>query len=371
MSRRRVILLGDLGGVRGAIEDAVDEAGCEAVRIESWAEGRGALGADGPVAMVFPAGMAGFEELFVELRADATHGDLPLIAVTESAWDPALPRLFMFSIDDFVPGDDLPGLVPKLVALSKGDPYADLPSGLGRVVVADAERSRRVLYGRLFRRKGFDVDFAVDAADLARVARRGEAPRLVLAARDLPPDGALVTPAILHEAGEAAGAAPWIYVLGAREPEPAGETEGGGARFLGADDPPDNVLFLANELLSPPPKNLRASERLLYNAPATFLVAGRERPVASFTYNINRTGLYLRTTAPPPSGARVEIEVRPPFGRGRAAVEAQVVWRKEAGSKTGPVAPAGFGVVYSEVPLADGAALEAGYDELLRRAAEG
>ena len=93
---------------------------------------------------------------------------------------------------------------------------------------------------------------------------------------------------------------------------------------------------------------------------------GTGHVVPAFSYNINRTGVFLRSLAAPPAGTEVTLELRPPYGEGRAVVTGKVVWRKEPSSESGPVVPAGIGVVYTRVPLADGAALKVGYDELLK-----
>ena len=362
MEERTVVLIGELGGGSGAVADVIRGCGLEPVVVAGWRE---VLGREGVLAALFPATMRGYEEMCVELRGEPAFEDLPLVAVVADPWEASLGRLFMFSIDDFVDAAAPESLAPKLVALASGEPYRDTMRFTGRVVVADPDRARRVLYGRLLRRKGLNVDFAVTAAEVVALADRDDALRFVLAAAGLPPSGAGAAWSAARASGGRAGAVPWLVSGTAAEVEGIGSELEGDIRGFEVGSPPENVLFLVNEALSPPPKNVRASPRLLYGAVASFRVPGETRPVPAFSYNINRTGLYLRTLAPPPVGTELALELRPPHGEGRAAVRARVVWRKEPRASAGPVVPAGMGVVYLRVPLADGAALDAGYGALL------
>jgi len=370
MSDRKVVLLGDLAGADGPVAMELAKARRAALGVDDWSEWRSRVDRDEVLAVLFPAGMKGWEELCVDLRTEASFDGLPVIAVVEDAWDESLGRLFMFSIDDYVAKKDLSLLEAKLVAIDQGDPYKEIQKFSGRTIVADSDSSRRVLYGRLLRRRGFDVDFAINGPEVGKLAAKDDELRLILAAGDLPPDGARGAWESFKAEGGRAVSVPWL-VGGPRErptlvDTPDSDSDTPPLRPFDELDPPENVLFHINELLSPPPANVRSSPRLLFGAPASFRVPGSGEVVPAFTYNINRTGVFLRTMAPPPNGTEVTVEIRPPYGEGRAAVSGKVVWRKAPCSDAGPVAPAGIGVVYTRVPLADGAALKVGYDELLK-----
>ncbi len=368
MSEGTVLLLDELATLEGPAAEAVRGAGATPVCVKDWRSAQEKLRSGEVVAVVFPGRMRQFEELCLEVRSDLSGSeDLPLIAVVPDAWIPMLSRLFMFSIDDFVTTGDQGGLEPKLRALMQGNPWANLRPESGRVIVADPDRGRRVLYGRLLRRKGLGVDFAVDRDDLARQVADTDDVRLILTTGDLPPRGARVALEAARAEGGALAALPWV--IGGTPEQLAAlgvEAEPATVRVFDHTDPPESVLFHVNELLTPALGDERRSARLLYGGPAVFRPMGDPHPVPAFSYNINRTGVFIRTLVPPPPDTEVNLELRPPFGEGRVKVTGRVVWRKECRQEGGPVVPTGMGVLYTSIPLADGAALDAGYAELLR-----
>jgi hypothetical protein len=123
------------------------------------------------------------------------------------------------------------------------------------------------------------------------------------------------------------------------------------ARFEGRKDvaisdsyaPPENVLFIANELLRGGAGDKRTSRRLLYGTKVAFRGEGREVDDFGFSYNISAGGLYVRTLAPPVDDT-VWIELRPPRVDRRVRLEGQVVWRRGFGSSEHATVPPGFGV---------------------------
>jgi CheY-like chemotaxis protein len=368
MKRRTVLLLGHLDDEGCPARDAVRRAGATPVGVARWDRVRDVFLRPDVLAVVFPADLEGFEELCVEVRSELGREDLPLIAVVDSTWESPLDRLFMFSIDDFVTADGFDVLEAKLVGLARDDVWPAISPDAGRVIVADPHRTRRILLGRTLRRKGLAVDFAADLDEVARAAARPEA-RLILSDAGLPPDGAAAAVAALQAGGGHAATLPWIVCGGTEQLEAFDAEPIVPLRLFNTADPPESVLFLVNEIVvAPPPSNSRKSPRVLYGGPGEYCVVGGTQRVPTFTYNINRTGVYFRTLVPPPVGADLVVDFRPPFGEGRVRVNGRVVWRKECSHQGGPVVPAGMGIIYTTVPLADGAALEAGYDELLRTA---
>ena len=365
MSDQTVVLLGELSASDGPVADIVYSSGATPVGVADWRTASELLRGGNVIAVVFSATMEGFEELCVELRSDPSFGDLPLLAVAPSPRDPLLERLFMFGIDDYVTDHTLDALESKIRALASGNPWVNLAPESGKVIVANPDRSRRVLYGRLLRRRGLGIDFAADGDEVARLVERSDSVRLILASADLPPDGAAA--AIVGGVG---GDLPWIIggTLEQLEAVNSITTSEVPMRLFTGDDPPESVLFLLNDLLAPPPSNVRRSPRLLHGAPATFRVIGSDQLVPAFTYNINKTGVFIRTLVPPPRDSELVLDFRPPYGEGHVRAHGRVVWRKECSQQGGPVVPAGMGVIYTRLPLADGAALEAGYAALLSAA---
>ena len=365
MSERTVVLLDRLADSEGPAAEVVRRVGATPICIEDWQASKGKLRGAKTMAIIFPSDMRGFEELCLEIRAELTAEDVPLIAAVPNTWEPALARLFMFSIDDFVAEGDFEGLEPKLLALSRGNPWSNVNPESGRVIVADPDPARRVLYGRLLRRKGLGVDFAVDQDDIARQMSLIDDVRLILSTADLPPNGARAAIDAFQSEGGNVASMPWV-IEGTREQLSECEECGSATvRLLNKNDPPESALFHVNDLLRPDLGDARRSPRLLYGGPATFRIMGSRHLVSAFTYNINRTGVFIRTLVPPPHDSELTIEFRPPYGEGRVRVYGNVVWRKECKQEGGPVVPTGMGVIYTKIPLADGAALMAGYDKLL------
>lgn len=366
MSEPTVLLLGELAAKDNPAVDVVRRVGAKPLGVPDWERFREVFRRPELLAAIFPSNLPGFEELCVEVRSDLGGEDLPLIAVVPSPWDSLLERLFMFAIDDYIAGEFYEALEPKLLALRRGNPWTNLSPESGRVIIADPDRSRRVLFGRMLRRKGLGVEFAANKDEVSRLADKTDTVRLVIAADDLPPSGAQDA----MESSSTVASLPWIICGGteALESINASAPTTAPLRLFNHDEPPGGLLFIVNELLSPPPENVRKSPRVLYGAPATFRAAGSRHLVPAFTYNINRTGLFIRTLVPPPNGSELTIDFRPPYGEGRVRVYGNVVWRKECSQEGGPMVPAGMGVIYTRTPLADDAALSAGYEALLNAA---
>jgi len=365
MGERTVVLLGELAKEAGPVVDVVRRAGLTPVGIKNIEKGKIALRRDGVVCALFSSELESFEELCVDVRSELTAGDIPLIAFVPDPWSSPLERLFMHSVDDYIAADNPASLEPKLLALARGNPWVNLNPQSGRVVVADEDRSRRVLYGRMLRRKGLGVDFAIDKEDLLKNVSKSWDTRLAIADANLPPAGVLSVIQAFND-DERTAQIPWIVTGDVDDLEGLGEDGLHDAiRLFQNDDPPESLLFLINDLLVPPPANVRKSPRVLFGGPTSFRVTDSRHIIPAFTYNINRTGVFIRTLVPPPVDSEIQVDIRPPFGEGRVRVYGKVVWRKECGQDGGPVVPTGMGVIWTNLPLADGAALDAGYEALL------
>jgi uncharacterized protein (TIGR02266 family) len=143
-------------------------------------------------------------------------------------------------------------------------------------------------------------------------------------------------------------------------------TERLGHAVAGSDlAPPDHLLFLANELLRPGVKDLRASERVLFGAICAFRPAGAMEPVHGLSYNLSREGLYVRTLDPPSRGTSLWLEMRPPHSRDAVHLRGTVAWSKGL-DRPGGVVPPGFGIRLEQdrCPSADLCAYRDGYDAL-------
>lgn len=258
---------------------------------------------------------------------------------------------FASGADDVASAEESPQLVRRLEAIAKGGAPAGPPMP---AVVADPERTRRTAFGRVLRRAGFDVRFAVETADLASV----------------PADGCVVADTALAEDAAKSGAAAkglWVILADASETGRARAlTSAGRVAVHDRAAAIENVLFHLNELGNPRAGNSRATPRVLWSAPVRWSVAGTDEGGWGVTFNVNKGGAYVRTLGSLPSGTEVWLELQPDGADRRVHLEAKVVWCKPFGATTRPLAPAGMGMVFSDATAADRTLFDAGYERLLR-----
>jgi Tfp pilus assembly protein PilZ len=125
--------------------------------------------------------------------------------------------------------------------------------------------------------------------------------------------------------------------------------------------PPENLLFVANELGRSGATDGRASARLLYGTVVAFRTAGRDQDAFGCTYNISAGGLYVRTLAPLDKGQDVWLELIPPRSDRRVRLEGKVVWRRRFGPIESATVPPGFGVQITDATQGDMTRYEDGY----------
>ncbi|MBW2263921.1 MAG: PilZ domain-containing protein, partial [Deltaproteobacteria bacterium] len=133
---------------------------------------------------------------------------------------------------------------------------------------------------------------------------------------------------------------------------------------LGTDPNPDTVLFHVQDILKKPLKDLRKSKRMPMFTPVRFQVDTLRDSVWAYTRDISLNGIFIRTIAPPPPETMVTVSFRAPTAEGKVQVGARVAWRKDFGSTTDPMKPAGMGIQFTRVSAPDGAAIEAGHHAL-------
>jgi CheY-like chemotaxis protein len=327
---------------------------------------------DGAVGLVVDAAFAPLEELTVLVRSAQQTENVPILVVVRDPLRDDLDRVFRLGIDDYLVASDIHQVRERAVALSKGDPWTGLRAPAGRLVLAGADRARRILIARILRRWGFDLSFASDRDEVLAQFRQDAVPRAVIADGVLPPDGP--EQALAAARHDPLGRdVPWLFITEVARLEGirAAVQKYGRASAYDRKGPPENIIFALNDLLQPSAVDARRSPRLLHSAPVVFWAGGAPETVWAYSYNINRTGLYVRTLVPPPLGTLLHVRFRPPHGEGLVALDAQVMWRKEFGATQGPLYPPGIGIQFVRTPLADEAAHLAGYEELLRESEGG
>lgn len=276
------------------------------------------------------------------LRARAECFGVPLIAVTDQCSERMLLELHRLGSDDVVATHDVGGLTRRLAALSTFDPRARTALFQGTCLLGEPDPYRRQVLGRVLRQAGFDVSFAADSSEAMQVAERMP-PKVIIVSDRLPPHGGLDA---LHQLSTHwVGSMPAVLLssltMEARLSQPI-TTD---FPTVQQDAPPDDLLFVVNELLRP--RELvesRASRRILYATLCTFRAEGDFEPRPGLTYNISREGLYVRTFDAPPTPTKAWLELRPPASRDVVHLRGDIVWSRALTTGAHGATPPGFGV---------------------------
>lgn len=296
-----------------------------------------------PKCIVVDGRSAGLEAFVAWVRGEARLFAVPIVVVVPSLDEDAFSEAHASGADDVVVARDDDAITRRLVHLAEYDPAARPAITQGRAVVGHAEMGRRRVLGRILRQAGFDVAFAASEDEVVAVSRGPFAPTLLVLSDALA--GGVELGTIEAVRRETAPDVPAVVLGPARDLRDLGRAaDRKGAVVITSDlAPPDNLLFLANELLRPGIANVRASARLLHGALCGYREAGSLVPAWGVTYNISREGLYVRTLDPPSAGAEVWLELRPPRSTRAVQLSATVVWRRGVTSGAGGASPPGFG----------------------------
>jgi len=353
-----------LACLRGHAEPAVHGT------VEQAREALAAEDRPAPRCVFADAASPGIEAFVAWMRGEARLFSVPMVAMVPALDCGAFCEAHAFGADDAILANDDEGITRRLRNLAEFDPSARPPTSQGRAVVAHANMGRRRLLGRILRQGGVDVASAGDTAEMVDVAPSGETPSLIVAAHDIAPTGALYAVTKVRRATGISDL-PFVLLGAARDLSALGR-EGDELGAVGVTSelaPPDNLLFLANELLRPDVENLRASERVLFGTMCGFRPAGELTPTYGLTYNLSREGMFVRTLDAPVRGTPLWLEMRPPRGEGAVHLRGEVVWSRGLSNGAGGATPPGFGLrIAAECcPPDDLAAYHAAYEGLRER----
>lgn len=356
MSRRELLVLGALTSAqRDDISEAARQASFDVDFVDSEQDASRVVDSLSPHAIVLDQSAAS-RKLCLELRAQARHAQTPMLSLEPNLGDLSFAEVFSWGGDDAVDSHLAHALVGRLRALPAEAP-GSARNGRGTALIADADRVRRIVQGRVLRNAGYAVGFAISGADaLARV--REQSPELVVASDALDTDPAR----LIAAAREAGSSATWVITcppMDLPKVRPLIESFGNATATDGFA-PPENLVFLANELERGGLDDKRASRRLLYGTTVAFRAAGRDEDDYGYTYNISLGGVYVRTLAPPEEDI-VWLEFKPPRSERRVRLEGRVVWRRRFGPAEKATVPPGFGVAITDAMRRDLAAWNDGY----------
>jgi len=328
-----------------ALSMAAEEAAFTLHAAESPEEAGRWLESHEPMAMLLDAEAS--ESLAVQTRSSAKHARLPIIALSPEVGDLYFSDAFSWGADDVLPLSSTRPLLTRLRALPRE--AGSLPvSTRGTALVAEGDKTRRTVVGRVLRNAGYSVTFAVTQQDAARFAQREEVALAVLNA-ELADDYATT----ISQARGAGSKANFIVCAKPRELKTIRTALEGtvGVGVIDAFAPPENVLFASNDLNGGAINN-RRSARILYGTTVAFRGAGRDKDDYGFSYNISEGGLYVRTLAPPEDD-EVWIEMAPPRSERRVRLVGKVAWRRRFNHSENATVPPGFGLSISDGAKAD------------------
>jgi CheY-like chemotaxis protein/Tfp pilus assembly protein PilZ len=323
-----------------------------AVEAEAWLESHD------PLAIALDMTSDGAEASCLGVRGIARLANVPIVGLSPELNDLAFPEIYGWGGDDVIRMADAPALIPRLRGVAS-DASLHPPPPKGSAIVVDADRRRRVLYARVLRNAGYDVRFAVTAEE-AIGASGSESLKLLIADADLEPEGAIEFAKRVRAEGIDA---PVVIAAEPKKMRSCRAAVGNLAKVAVTDGfaPPENLLFVANELARSGATDGRASARLLYGTVVAFRQAGRDADAFGCTYNISAGGLYVRTLAPLSSGDEVWLELLPPRTDRRVRLEGKVVWRRRFGPIESATVPPGFGVQITDGAKGDLTRYETGY----------
>ncbi len=356
-----VLLVGTrLGSKESGVMSAIERASEDAIVVADPPALLVAL-QNGPPRCVFVDAQAGVRDVNETLRSRADCFGVPIIALTEQACEEVWLSLHALGADDVVLIHDSGGITRRTSALSKFDPNARTAMFQGTCLLAHHDPYRRAVLGRVLRQGGFQVAFAATGPEAVSAAEQAP-PKVVVASGGLPPSGG--SHALAQLAQQWLGVMPGVLLSAA-----GSASQAAGTRWstIAEDAPPDDLLFVVNELLRP--RELlesRASRRLLHSTRCTFRLERDFEAGLGLTYNLSREGVYVRTFDGLPNKARVWLELTPPGGRGACHVRGDVVWTRTLTTGARGSSPPGFGVRldWERCPPEDRAIYFAAYDLL-------
>lgn len=343
------------------LQVALERAACEGVFVPNTAALKEALERRTP-RCVIADGNDDLRALNRTIRQDAKCFGVPLVAVSEQLSERVFLELYQLGADDVVALSQIGDLTRRLATLKGFDPEARTALFQGSCLLAHSDTYRRQVMGRVLRQAGFDVSFAATASEALQVAERSP-PKVLVVSEGLE-GGGIRALSLLSQ--HWVGTMPAILLTNRA---PSGSISTGGWPVVHEDAPPDDLLFVANELLKPREMlESRASKRVLYATLCTFRSAGELEPRMGLTYNMSREGLYIRTLDAPPPDRQVWIELRPIGVSGAVHLRAEIAWTRTLSTGARGSAPPGFAarILPLESPPSDHAAYVRQYDVLLR-----
>jgi ActR/RegA family two-component response regulator/Tfp pilus assembly protein PilZ len=341
--QRSLLVVGFKEDAARRLREAAAAVGIDSSVVEHTEGMTAALDEAQPLAIVVRIDASGAAQACAQIRRQARLSLVPIFGVAPERNDLAFTELFVWG------GDDLVSLAVEPVArrlrtLCMPSPARaeGPPSTPEHAIVAGDDATWRTVMGRALYNGGFSVRFATGSEGLVDDCLKNPV-RVVVAADDIEPGGAI---AALQAARARQSTTAWVIATPPKRMAAAvaAVKAAGRAAVVDGFAPPENALFVVNELLAARGVDKRATARLLYGTAVAFRPAGRDEDETGFSYNVNAGGVYVRTLAPLDAGTDVWLEMWPPRTERRVRLAGKVAWRRPFGPVGGATVPAGFGV---------------------------
>jgi CheY-like chemotaxis protein len=296
-------------------------------------------------------------QLIEGIRDDAGLFAVPVLVALSRPSNDGYRNAYLSGADDCVVTSDAGGLTRRLANLSVHRPDSRPEATLGRVVVASSDETSRRRLGRILRQVGFEVVYASDLDEVARMSGEANAPAFAVATEAPRPGVSAPTEAGRRNVVRLGQIA--VLLLAKEELE---------APLRASDEVADltsKLLFFADEEAKAQFKDRRASARELHSTICAFREAGSLQPTYGVSHNISREGMYVRTLDPPRPQSLIWLELHAPKSGTPIHLRARAMWQRLPGSGKG-VLPPGFGLQLdaAQCPPGDLQAFIAGYARL-------
>lgn len=352
-----------VGRFRGSMSKVL-AAGCQdanldLVHVDSIGEALEWGEENSPHSLLVDGSEVDIEKVCFGMRTNPRLALVPILTLTFNPTELVFAETFNSGGDDVVSCRVGAGLGARLRRLPEVAEVRPPASSAKLALVVAGEPARRMVLARVLAGAGYAIQYAADVEEASQVAERGGPHLFVL---DTEEDSVrdLVTTWAPQDVDRL-----WILSTPPRKMRAhiSWIQDVPNAAITDSFAPPENIVFLANELGRGHANDNRTSRRLLYGALIGFRCAGREEDDHGLTYNISEGGLYVRSLAPPVED-RVWLELLPPRTDQRVRLEGRVCWRRGFGPSTEATVPPGFGVQISDGAKADWEAWKRGYQAM-------
>ncbi len=352
-----IVVVGDIGVSRRAVNAVAKHSGSDIWFTQNARSALAWLDAKRPLAVLVPHDCGAAREVTLRVRAQSRHALTPIVSVADDVNDLTFAEAYGWGADDVVRSGQLAQLTRRLRALPRADEPSP-PTAQGRALVVDSDSGRRLVIGRVLRNAGYRVDFALSEEDACRVAFEIR-PQFVVFNEEL-----TRRPAALVETARSGGLnTNWFFTCAPRALATLRTRLASvpHARAIDGYAPPENILFLANEVRNGVTHNQRATPRLLFGTSVWYRTAGAREDDVGFTYNLSVGGLYVRTLAPV-DGRAVWVELQPPRSNRRVRLVGELVWQRPLQLDQHATTPPGFALKIVDGAQSDLDAWREGYE---------